>query len=82
MSAVAELKQAHFLEQIAFSGEARSAFFMTEPWEEGGAGADPSMMKTTCHRDGNHWVINGRKCFITGAQGAKVGHRHGQVGRT
>ncbi len=55
------------------SGDARSAFFMTEPAEEGGAGSDPSMMRTTCKLDGNHWVINGRKAFITGAQGAKVG---------
>jgi len=54
-------------------GRARSAFFMTEPALDGGAGSDPSMMKTTCHLDGNHWVINGRKAFITGAQGAKVG---------
>jgi acyl-CoA dehydrogenase len=54
-------------------GRARSAFFMTEPAEEGGAGSDPSMMQTKCHPDGNHWVINGRKCFITGAEGAKVG---------
>ncbi len=29
-------------------GRARSAFFMTEPAEEGGAGSDPMMMKTTC----------------------------------
>jgi acyl-CoA dehydrogenase len=49
------------------SGEARSAFFMTEPAEEGGAGSDPSMMKTTAVRNGNEWVINGRKAFITGA---------------
>jgi acyl-CoA dehydrogenase len=55
------------------AGEARSAFFMTEPAEEGGAGSDPSMMKTACVQDGNHWVINGRKKFITGAQGATVG---------
>lgn len=54
-------------------GRARSAFFMTEPAEEGGAGSDPSMMQTTCRLDGNHWVINGRKCFISGAEGAKVG---------
>jgi acyl-CoA dehydrogenase len=46
---------------------------MTEPAAEGGAGSDPSMMQTTCRQDGNHWVINGRKTFITGAQGAKVG---------
>ena len=55
------------------AGEARSAFFMTEPAEDGGAGSDPSLMKTTCRRDGNHWVINGRKSFITGAEGARVG---------
>jgi len=30
------------------SGRARSAFFMTEPADEGGAGSDPSMMQTTC----------------------------------
>ncbi len=53
------------------SGDARSAFFMTEP--DGGAGSDPSMMQTTCKPDGNHWVINGRKTYITGAVGAKVG---------
>jgi len=46
---------------------------MTEPAEWGGAGSDPSMMKTTCRKDGNHWVVNGRKTFITGAKGAKVG---------
>ena len=61
-----------FLDPL-ISGEARSAFFMTEPAQEGGAGSDPSMMQTTCKLDGNHWVINGRKAFITGAQGAKVG---------
>ena len=66
-----ELK-ARFLTQLV-SGEARSAFFMTEPAVDGGAGSDPSMMLTTARPDGNHWVINGRKAFITGAQGAKVG---------
>jgi acyl-CoA dehydrogenase len=55
------------------SGEARSAFFMTEPAADGGAGSDPSMMLTTAEADGTHWVINGRKAFITGAQGATVG---------
>ena len=64
-----ELKK-RFLDQLV-SGESRSAFFMTEP--DGGAGSDPSMMQTTCKLDGNHWVVNGRKTFITGAQGAKVG---------
>ena len=64
--------KARFLTPMV-EGSARSAFFMTEPAEDGGAGSDPSMMKTTCRLDGNHWVIDGRKTFITGAQGAKVG---------
>ncbi len=54
-------------------GKMRSAFFMTEPAEDGGAGSDPSMMLTTCRMDGNHWVINGRKTYITGAEGAGLG---------
>ena len=54
-------------------GRARSAFFMTEPSASGGAGSDPSMMRTTCRLDGNHWVISGAKKFITGAEGARVG---------
>lgn len=66
-----DLKQ-RFLEPLV-QGHARSAFFMTEPAEDNGAGSDPSMMQTTCRLDGNHWVINGRKSFITGARGAKVG---------
>jgi acyl-CoA dehydrogenase len=66
-----EQKQ-RFLEPLV-QGHARSAFFMTEPASEGGAGSDPSMMKSTAVKDGNHWVINGRKAFITGADGAKVG---------
>lgn len=66
-----ELK-ARFLAPMV-AGQARSAFFMTEPAAEGGAGSDPSMMQTQCRLDGNHWVINGRKKFITGAEGAKVG---------
>ncbi|MGI4952364.1 MAG: acyl-CoA dehydrogenase family protein [Janthinobacterium lividum] len=61
-----------FLDQLV-SGQSRSAFLMTEPAVEGGAGSDPSMLQTTARLDGNHWVVNGRKAFITGIQGAKVG---------
>ena len=61
-----------FLEPLV-AGRATSAFFMTEPADDGGAGSDPSMMQTTCRRDGNHWVIDGRKCFITSAPTAQVG---------
>ncbi|HYC63927.1 MAG TPA: acyl-CoA dehydrogenase family protein [Reyranellaceae bacterium] len=66
-----EIKE-RFLKPLV-EGRVRSAFFMTEPSEEGGAGSDPSMMLTTCRPDGNHWVIDGRKAFITGAQGARIG---------
>ncbi len=66
-----EMKE-RFLKPMV-EGHARSAFFMTEPAGEGGAGSDPSMMQTKAVQDGNHWVINGRKTFITGAKGAKVG---------
>ncbi|ALC12811.1 acyl-CoA dehydrogenase family protein [Sphingopyxis sp. 113P3] len=66
-----ELKE-RFLKPM-IEGRVRSAFFMTEPADEGGAGSDPSMMQTTCRPDGNHWVISGRKTFITGAEGARVG---------
>lgn len=65
-------QKARFLDPLV-SGKARSAFFMTEPATDGGAGSDPSMMQTTATPDGNHWVINGRKAFITGADGASVG---------
>jgi acyl-CoA dehydrogenase len=67
----AEIKD-RFLKPLV-EGKGRSAFFMTEPAAEGGAGSDPSMMRTHCRLDGNHWVINGRKAFITGADGAQVG---------
>lgn len=49
-------------------GKIRSCFAMTEPAP--GAGADPSMMQTTAVKDGDHYVINGDKWFITGAEGA------------
>lgn len=49
-------------------GKIRSCFAMTEP--SPGAGADPSMLQTTAVRDGNDYIINGVKWFITGAFGA------------
>lgn len=65
-------QRARFLYPLV-AGGVRSAFFMTEPAIEDGAGSDPSMMKTTCRRDGREWRIDGRKAFITGADGAGVG---------
>ncbi|HNR22402.1 MAG TPA: acyl-CoA dehydrogenase family protein [Steroidobacteraceae bacterium] len=65
-------QQRRFLQPL-IEGRTRSAFLMTEPAEDEGAGSDPSMMKTTAVLDGDHWVVNGRKAFITGADDAGVG---------
>lgn len=54
-------------------GRMRSAFLMTEPAVDGGAGSDPSMLRTTAVRDGPDWIITGEKAFITGYVGAGVG---------
>lgn len=45
------------------SGEKVFCFGLTEP----GAGSDASSIMTTAVKDGDYYVINGRKCFITGA---------------
>ncbi len=65
-------QQARFLRPL-IEGRARSAFFMTEPAVDNGAGSDPSMMQTTARREADEWVIDGKKAFITGADGAGVG---------
>ena len=61
------VQKAKYLKPLA-SGDVRSCFAMTEP--EGGAGADPSMLKTRATPDGNGFVIRGRKWLITGVEGA------------
>ncbi|HEU4567379.1 MAG TPA: acyl-CoA dehydrogenase family protein [Marmoricola sp.] len=48
------------------SGERRSCFAITEP----GAGSDARSIRTSAVRDGDEWVINGEKTFITGGNEA------------
>ncbi|MBS0340310.1 MAG: acyl-CoA dehydrogenase family protein [Proteobacteria bacterium] len=60
-------QQERYLRPLA-EGRIRSCFAMTEPAP--GAGSDPSMLRTTARRDGEGWVIDGHKWFITGAVGA------------
>ena len=50
------------------SGEILGCFALTEP----GAGSDPSSQRTTATRDGNEWIINGTKQFITTGANAGV----------
>lgn len=50
------------------SGRARAAIAMTEP----GAGSDLRGIRTTATRDGQHWVLNGSKTFITSGGSADL----------
>jgi len=49
-------------------GTAMSCFAMTEPEV---AGSDPTLIQTTAVPDGDEWVINGHKWFISNARRAK-----------
>ncbi len=49
-------------------GVIRSCFAMTEPEV---AGSDPTLIQTRAVLDGDTWVVNGHKWFISGASGAK-----------
>jgi acyl-CoA dehydrogenase len=49
-------------------GRVRSCFAMTEPEV---AGSDPTLIQTRAVLQGDHWVIDGHKWFISGARGAR-----------
>ena len=49
-------------------GEIVSAFAMTEPMQ--GGGADPKMIQTHARKDGDEWVLNGHKWWITNGSDA------------
>ncbi len=62
-----DAQQERYLAPLA-AGEARSCFAMTEPAP--GAGSDPRALATTATRIPGGWRIDGRKWFISGADGA------------
>ncbi|MBL7815214.1 MAG: acyl-CoA dehydrogenase family protein [Saprospiraceae bacterium] len=69
-----ELMEKHATDQLKhdwlvslMKGETRSCFAMTEP---GFAGSNPINLGTTAVKEGNYYVINGRKWFTTAADGA------------
>ncbi len=55
-----EAQRARYYPKLA-SGEMIAAFCLTEP----GSGSDAASIKTTAQRDGDAWVLNGNKLWIT-----------------
>jgi alkylation response protein AidB-like acyl-CoA dehydrogenase len=55
-----DMQKERFLRPLA-RGEQLACFCLTEP----GAGSDASALKTRARREGNGWVLNGTKQFIT-----------------
>jgi alkylation response protein AidB-like acyl-CoA dehydrogenase len=62
-----EAQKERFLKPMA-RGEKLAAFCLTEPQ----AGSDASALKTKARRDGNHYVLDGVKQFITSGRNADV----------
>jgi acyl-CoA dehydrogenase len=62
-----EEQKERYLRPLA-EGAVRSCFAMTEPAP--GAGSDPAALATTATPTPGGWLVNGRKWFITGADGA------------
>jgi acyl-CoA dehydrogenase len=60
-------KKAEWLPKMA-AGETITAIAMTEP----GMGSDLKAMRSSARRDGDHWVINGSKTFISSGQNAGI----------
>lgn len=50
------------------SGEKLASYCLTEP----NAGSDAASLKTSARRDGDHYILNGSKCFISGAGATDV----------
>lgn len=62
-----EEQKAHYLPRLA-AGEYLSSFCLTEP----DSGSDAASLKTTAVRDGDFYVLNGTKRFITNAPHAAI----------
>jgi acyl-CoA dehydrogenase len=60
-----EAQKSEWLPKLA-SGEVVASFALTEP----GAGSDAASLRTSAIRDGDHYVVNGTKRFITNANRA------------
>lgn len=67
-SVASEEQKATYLPKICSGEYLAAGFCLTEP----GAGSDPSGMRTTAVREGDTWVINGAKAYITSGEIAGV----------
>lgn len=63
-----EEQKTKYISKICSAQYLAGAFALTEP----GAGSDPAAMTTTAMHDGDSWVINGSKIFISSASFAGV----------
>jgi acyl-CoA dehydrogenase len=66
LHAATEEQKERYLRPLA-QGKVRSCFAMTE---RDVASSDPTQLRATAKRDGDGWVLNGEKWFISGARGA------------
>ena len=62
-----EEQKHHYLPKLA-SGEWLGCFGLTEP----DSGSDAAALKTSCVRDGDHWILNGTKMWISNGSLAQV----------
>lgn len=62
-----EEQKQHYLPSLA-SGAAIGCYCLTEP----GSGSDAAAMETTAREDGDEWVLNGEKFWITNGNDAQV----------
>jgi hypothetical protein len=67
LRAASDEQKTKYLPDLA-SGKAIGAWALTEP----GSGSDAAALRTTAVRDGDEWVLNGAKNFITNGHRAKV----------
>ncbi|MBI3734371.1 MAG: acyl-CoA dehydrogenase family protein, partial [Chloroflexi bacterium] len=62
-----EEQKQKYLPRLA-KGEWLGCFALTEP----GAGSDAANQSSTCRRDGDHWILNGHKMWISNGAKAQV----------
>jgi alkylation response protein AidB-like acyl-CoA dehydrogenase len=63
-----EEQKQQYLPKLSSGDYAAGSFCLSEQ----GAGSDPAAMKTKAVKDGDHWIINGTKAWITSAEYAGV----------